>query len=180
MGWDQPSAHRGRFAEQLFSDGLREPFAVDGQRLLNPLRGCEVTIPKQVKPAPQLCAGVFAFRVGKVLVACDAVRPDAEGHVRRMLFYPPGFEIVADDTFTVGPHPARHVGWKIDLGKRHMFAHHWIVQTDRAYFEFSCRTDSAQKSEKMLPVVRGVVESFRLTDAINADTSGAVAAAPTA
>jgi hypothetical protein len=180
MGWDQRSTHKGTFAEALFADGQREPFVVEGRRLVNTLRGCEVTIPQRAKPAPQQCVGVFAFKVGKAFVQCDAVRPDAEGYVRRMFFYPPGFEIVADEMFTVGPHPARHVGWKMDEGKRSFFAHHWIVQTKRAYFEFSCRSNSAAEAEKMLPLVRGVVESFRLTQPLSADTSAAVAAAPTA
>jgi hypothetical protein len=179
MGWDQRSTHKGKFAEELFSDGQCEPFVVEGPRLVNALRGCEVTLPGQARPAPQQCAGVLAFKLGKVLVHCDAVRPDAEGYIRRMFFYPPGFETVADEMFTVGPHPARHIGWKMDVEKRSFVAHHWIVQTDRAYFEFSCRTDSAAGAEKILPVVRSVVDSFRLTQAITADTSAAVAAAPT-
>jgi hypothetical protein len=119
---------------------------------------------------------VLAFEIGKVAVHCDAVRPDAEGHIRRMFFYPPGFEVVADQMFMAGPHPARLVGWKFEHKKRSVFVHHWIVQTPQAYFEFSCSTLSATQTQKVLPTVRSVVESFRLT----ADTSAAVAAAPTA
>ena len=175
MGWDQPSTHPGTFGRELFDGQSRQPFDVHGQRLVNTLRGCEVTLPKTARPTPRQCRGVLAFKIGKVAVHCDAVRPDAEGHIRRMFFYPPGFEVVADQMFMAGPHPARLVGWKFEHKQKSIFVHHWIVQTPQAYFEFSCSTLSATQTQKVLPTVRSVVESFRLT----ADTSAAVAAAPT-
>jgi hypothetical protein len=180
MGWNQRSAHPGAFAKELFAEASRAPFVVEGSRLVNPLRGCEITIPTNARPMVRECAGVFAFKIGKIQVQCDAVRPDAEGHIRRMFFYPPGFTIVADDLFTVGPYPARLIGWKMEQEKRLMFVNHWIVQTPDAFFEFSCGTDRVERAEEILSVMRRVVESFRVSKPISVDTSAAIAVEPTA
>ena len=97
-----------------------------------------------------------------------------------MFFYPPGFTIVADDLFTVGPYPARLIGWKMEHENRLMFVNHWIVQTPDAFFEFSYGTDRQERAEEILPVMRGVVESFRICAPISVDTSAAIAVEPTA
>ncbi|MDB5323548.1 MAG: hypothetical protein JWN40_5179 [Phycisphaerales bacterium] len=181
MGWNQRSMHPSRFAREFFADASRDAFDVQGERLVNQLRRCEVMIPNDARATPRQCAGVFAFTISKVTVNCDAVRPDAEGHIRRMFFYPQGYAIVADEMFVAGSQPARHIGWKLEHDKRTMFVNHWIVQTPEAYFEFSCRTDSAERVERILPLMRRVVESFRITQAaITADTSAAAATEPKA
>jgi hypothetical protein len=165
MGWNQRSMHPTRFARELLGEQPRAPFEVEGTRLTNSLRRCALTLPDGAKALPQQCPGVFAFSISRVTVHCDAVRPDAEGHIRRMFFYPPGFAIIADEMFMAGPHPARLIAWKHEEEQRlALSVYHWVVQTPGAYFEFSCGIDSADRAKEVVPLLRQVVETFRLTD----------------
>ena len=191
MGWDQPSRHRGAFERELFA-GAHASFVVgDGGALRNGLRCVEITMPADAKPLPHECRGAFLFSLGKVRIECDAIRPEADGHVRALFRAPAGFSIAGDESTVAGGFPVRALVWQRDNKDEKesaagTFVARWIVQTPEAFYDFHCVTDSRELQEKVRTAMRDVLASFRRTSATRAvtgataDTSGAAAAAPTA
>jgi hypothetical protein len=160
FGLARPAAHRDAFITALEARAPEE-WKVKDNVVTSEIHDCRVNLPPQCAVVQQSGALVIAHKRKSFLV-CDVVRPDAQTHILRAFRPPQSVEITHDENFCAGGFDARQITWKLEMQPHDQFITYWLIQTPRAFFEFTLMMCDAKRAEAVTPLGRQIVESFRL------------------
>ncbi|MHB9078489.1 MAG: hypothetical protein ACYC3X_13465 [Pirellulaceae bacterium] len=128
---------------------------------MNRVHQCSIVLPDHAELLPDVGADVvFQFRLGHVVVRCEAIR---RIRLRERLRCSSEEKVVDDEKFFAGEFPARIVLFENGTGGRSRQFAWYLVETTRAVYRFHASGESLP--DEVRKQLRGVLESFRLVDA---------------
>jgi hypothetical protein len=140
---------------------IRPPIRREGATLINDNHRCQITLPAgvEVDDGPWFWPSVFQIKVAGSGASCYAIRP---GSMHQRLREMPDTQITDEECFFAGTLQARAWTHVYTGGRAVMEQYSLIVQTPRAFYEFTLRGDGTPFADAKR-IIRSIGESFRLS-----------------
>jgi hypothetical protein len=128
-----------------------------GPQLINHRHRCSITLPDHAELLPDRRPdAVFWFRIGQVLVHCEAIRPS---RLRDRLQVWSEAKVIEDEKVFVGGIPARIMVIQGEAAGRSLQIAWYLVETTDAVYRF--HASGEELSAEVRQQLRGILESFR-------------------